>query len=126
MYWTKLHQSALSFSKEKRKQVQMGILISMIAIIVVFAKFWQDDSKYIFLLLSSIPSIFSLIFPAVLQPILYVWMVLGQLLGDFMSTILISIIYLFLITPISIFIKKKKPEGWIKKKSSNIDLEKMY
>ncbi len=126
MYWIKVHQTALRFSKEKRKQRQMGCLLTVVALLATYLYGWNHDSRNLFLTLSSLPILFALTIPSILRSILYIWMLLGQVIGDFIGTLIISLIYFLLITPVSLFIKKKNTSGWITKKSSNIDLEKMY
>ena len=107
MNWIKhIINIALHQSSHKRKQMQFIGLILIILVGLSFVK-WQQEEIYSLPLLLATGSLFLLLFkPIIVKPILAGWLVLGGLLGEVSSFIILGFLYFVFLTPAS-FLKKK-------------------
>ncbi len=83
---------------------KFGFLFSIIFLIISLILFFFNSliSSKTFLILGIIFAVISLIFPRALQPINYLWMLFGVLIGKIVSPIILGLIYFIMFTPISI------------------------
>ena len=83
---------------------EFGFLFSIIFLIISVTLFFFNSliPSKTFLILGLIFAAISLIFPRALQPINYLWMLFGALIGKIVSPIILGFIYFLMFTPISI------------------------
>ena len=85
---------------------KFGIFFSFIFIILyLYFLYIKNINILLFFLISIILLIISIFRPSILNKLNYLWYKLGIILGKIVSPIILSIIFLFLITPIAIFMK---------------------
>jgi len=88
------------------KERQFGILIAIALSIVSIWLFVHGSDKYIYtLIIGSIFLLLSLFSPVLLRPILRAWLFFGYILGWINTKILLSFIFLFILTPIALLMK---------------------
>ncbi len=133
MNWIKtVLNKILQNSSNTTKQKQFGYLISGILCCVLGWSIYKNgfiwDIKQI--VLSSLILLnlgVTLILPKVFFPILYVWFIIGEVLGQISSFVILGILYYLIFSPITILMRifNKKTiyrAGWIDKKE-DIDYE---
>lgn len=121
-----------SIDKNKLKQFA-GIVIAFLLFLFclsVYKKGLLFHQKQI--LIASVIGILTILLflvPLIFSPFLFVWLFVGNILGEISSFIILGIIYYLFFTPISLIIrlkkKKKTIKGWIDKKET-IDYKKLY
>lgn len=119
--------------KKKNKYRNFGLFISGLLIITLIGNY-SCVSIFTILLISIfifITIIVSLFYPNIIKPIYNLWMKIGNILGKINSTIIFSILYFFIITPISLLLKinrkknKNKISTWTNF-NQTIDFKKQY
>ena len=125
----------------RKKLRQFGIVIGIIFALVVIWYYYPDPIQFIgyFTLLFSLFLILGgIFFPFGLKPLYKIWMGFAFFLGWFVSRIILTLLFLFVITPISIIaklfgkqfinleFKGNSTTYWIKKGAEKINYEKMY
>ncbi|WP_299438781.1 SxtJ family membrane protein [uncultured Aquimarina sp.] len=135
MSWIKdtletVHQN----SNAKRKQRQFGGLIIAFLLLLFFVSVYKEglilNSKQLYTAIGSvILLIVVFLIPVVFYPFLFIWLFIGNILGEISSFIILGIVYYLLLSPITLLLKitnkKKVITGWVDKKES-IDYEKLY
>jgi multisubunit Na+/H+ antiporter MnhG subunit len=116
----------------------VGIVIALIGVLL----FYSDRASYFYFWLAAllllIPAAVS---PSVLRPLNKIWMTFAIILGWFMTRVILSILFYFVLTPIGwiakiigkefldINWKRKSDSYWIKRKKINmekIDYERQF
>ena len=89
-----------SNKKELRKfGITIGIVIGALAL-VAFLR--QKDTRTLFLSLSITFLFFGIVFPIVLKPIQKIWMSLAFIMGWFVTRVILTILFYFVVTPLGI------------------------
>lgn len=116
----------------------IGTVLVMIGGVLLF---YNRSSFFYFWLAASLLLIPSAVYPSVLRPLNKIWMTLAIILGWFMTRVILSILFYFILTPIGLvakFIgkefldikwKRKVNTYWIirrHKKSDKIDYERQF
>lgn len=88
----------------KRFSITIGIVFLLFSLYFL----WQGKSNYLFFLILSTLTISSgLLFPIILKPIYFSWMLLALVIGNIMTTIILCVLYYLILVPISIITKLK-------------------
>lgn len=88
------------------KERQFGILVAAILSIVSIWLIVRDSDRYVYtLIIGSIFLLLSLFFPILLRPVLRAWLFFGYILGWINTKILLTFIFLFILTPIALLMK---------------------
>ncbi|WP_299211965.1 SxtJ family membrane protein [uncultured Aquimarina sp.] len=121
-------------SSVKRKQQQFGGLLLVLLLLIFCVSVYKDgllfNPKQIYIGISfSLLLIITLLLPILFYPFLFVWLFIGNILGEMSSFVILGIVYYLLFFPITFVLKitnkKKITTGWIDKEES-IDYEKLY
>lgn len=84
--------------------------------------FWiGKDYYFYFLILFAVLMLSGLLVPIVLKPIQKVWMIFSVILGWFMTRLILSILFYFIVTPIGIISKLLGKDFLDRKFNKNID-----
>jgi hypothetical protein len=120
MSWIKNQiTKAGDYAAESKKQRWFGVLL----IAVAGLAFWFRDLKILPTALTAI-GVIAITLPKVIRPILFVWMLLGGILAEIGSTILLTVIYYIIAWPLK-FAIKKPTSGWHDSEKSN-DMNQLY
>jgi hypothetical protein len=129
----------IDFSKKSLRK--FGISIGLIFILIGIYFIWKTSISVFLILLSStgiLLFLFGFINPKSLLKIYKYWMMFALILGWFVSRIILTILFYFVITPIGIAAKllgknflnlsknSKKTSFWIQKNNLLQNIEKMY
>ena len=121
-------------NKNIRYNREFGILFSIVFVLLHI--FTRNDQLYelsIYLIVSALLLLLTIIKPKILSLFSYIWYLFGGLLGNFASKILLFLIFIFALTPLSILLKiikndqlninfKNKKSYWeTSKKNINFD-----
>lgn len=121
-------------SSEKKKQQQFGGLIVTFLLIIfcisVYKEGWWVNQKQVLTIIGIIAfSIFLFFLPVIFFPFLFIWLFIGNILGEISSFVILGIMYYLFFTPIVFCLKltgkKKNIKGWIDKEAT-IDYHKLY
>mgnify|MGYP001421514767 CR=1 FL=1 len=108
-----------NIKKDKKELRSFGITIGIILFIISAILFYYDKSSY--QIISYVGSGFialGIIIPILLKPIYILWMTFAVMLGWVMTRVILSIVFFFIITPIS-FLTKLLDEDFLVLKKSN-------
>ena len=113
--------------KDLRKfGLTVGIVFFLIGCILIWK---HKPSQFYFLSIGAALICFGLIFPTILRPLNKAWMTLAVLLGWLMTRVILSLLFYFVITPISLIarisgkhfldlkIDKSRASYWEKRKN---------
>ena len=111
-----MSQPKISITREKNKDFGFVILL-------VLLLFYFNSGNILFLQLSVLCILVSLVIPVVLKPFSFVWYQLSEAMGTIVSRIILFAIFFFIITPIGVghrVISKKRllTEQWKKSRGS--------
>lgn len=123
MNWiNKSYHKLLETSQNPKKQKDFGYLILVIIALIISYNFYKTGFNFnikINSLLSTfvVILILTITFKKVFLPILFVWLLLGEILGAITSTVIMGVVYFLLFSPIVLSLKlfrKEKPykHGW--------------
>lgn len=128
----------LSLKSLKKFGLTIGIIFIIVSLWMIFFNSFSNIVSFALLIAGSFLFINGMFFQKKLASIYKFWMGIAFVLGWFVSRILLSIIFAFLITPIALIAKlfsksflslsfdKKVDTYWIKKENSKINYKKMY
>lgn len=136
MWWTRFFKKLQKNTNSKKIQRQFLLILAFIVFAIIGYSFWKQLFAETVLFLSLVISIISCILlyflPLLLKPVLFVWLLLGMLLGELTSFVLIGIIYYLLFFPIT-FILRRSRKGdnfdkpmWRSRKDDLLDYKKLY
>lgn len=123
MNWiNRISYNAKKVARLKGKQQQFLWLIATVLLVMAGVKMYNALPFFSIALVGFLISIISFIRPNVSYPILYIWMIIGAILSEVSSSIVLVIVFFFVIFPIRV-IKgvQKNEEGWIDSEVSNFD-----
>ena len=90
----------------KKDLRNFGITLGIIFLIISgFLLYKEKESFQLFIYVASLFIGLGLIFPIVLKPIYLVWMIFSVILGWFMTRLVLSLLFYFVITPIGISLR---------------------
>jgi hypothetical protein len=123
----------------KKSLRKFGIVIGLILISITIIFFWNSVSwKVMLLTVGGILLLNGIFIPKNLKDIYKVWMGFAFGLGWIVSRIILTILFVFILTPLGLLAKlfgkefldlnfnKEKSSYWIPKKEEEADYEKMY
>jgi hypothetical protein len=128
MYWIKnIWKNSGELANGQKKQRQFGGMILGILGLVVVIRFWNENQITYGLLGCTIAMLLiTILIPSVLKATLQIWFVLGSILGEITSTLILGVIYFLLFVPINLFRRNKIKSGWQKVDDTDRDFEKLY
>lgn len=90
--------------RSERKELRgFGITIGIILFVLGGYLWWRgNDSYLIIFIISGVFLFFGLLFPFILLPVHKVWMTLAILIGFIMTRVILSFLFYFLISPLSL------------------------
>lgn len=119
-------------SHQIKKQREFGGVLLVFAVLILVVSFYKLGFVFnfkqsilmvlIFLLLG-----ITILLPKMLMPLLLVWFIIGTVLGEITSFVVMGILYFCLISPISLILKlkrKKEKPGW-KERKGTINYQKL-
>ncbi|MBX3008104.1 MAG: hypothetical protein KF816_08770 [Melioribacteraceae bacterium] len=123
----------------KKSLRKFGIVIGIIVVLITVLFFWNSASWKIMLLsLGGMLLLNGIFIPNNLKNLYKIWMGLAFALGWIVSRIILTILFVFILTPLGLLAKlfgkefldinfsKKNSSYWIPKKEVTADYEKMY
>jgi len=120
MNWIKNQVTkASNYANETKKQRWFGVLLIVVAGLI----FWFRDLTTLPIILTAF-GVIAIALPKAIRPILFVWMLLGGILAEIGSTILLTVIYYIIAWPLK-FAIKKPTSGWHDSEKSN-DMNQLY
>ena len=109
MWWTNFFEKLRKNSAKKRIQRQFLLILVVFALGYLGYGYWKHFFSIQQALLGlGVTFLFGLvlyILPRLLKPLLYLWLLLGMLLGEITSFILLGIIYYLLFFPITFILR---------------------
>lgn len=121
-------------SSSKNKQRQFGILVVLFLLLICCVSLYKEGLVYTPKQISTaigacIVLIAIFLQPIIFYPFLFIWLFIGNILGEISSFIILGTVYYFMLSPITFFLKlihkKKESTGWMDKEES-VDYEKLY
>jgi len=92
-----------NIKSSKIEQKKFGITIGIILFIIGIILFYKENSLYQNFAISATIFILSgFIIPVLLKPIYLVWMTFAVILGWFMTRLILSVLFFFIMTPIGL------------------------
>ena len=135
MNWIKVKiEHSKKISLQLKKQKQFGFLVSIFVLLFLVKNFYKngfilDGQQLILICVLVLCVSITIVKSELLKIILFFWMLLGQVLGEITSSIVLVITYYIFLTPIVIFVKlfekKNNTKGWINKQNK-IDYTKLH
>tara|TARA_A100001015_G_C15015534_1_gene725307 strand:+ start:1963 stop:2373 length:411 start_codon:yes stop_codon:yes gene_type:complete len=95
--------------------ITMGIILFFISGLLMY---YDKESYQLIAIIASTFIGIGFILPMLLKPIYFVWMIFAAVLGWVMTRVILSIVFFFIITPIS-FLTKLLGEDFLALKKSN-------
>ncbi len=95
-----------NIKSNKKDLKSFGLTIGIVFLIITGILFYVENnlsSNFIYLAIFFIFS--GIIFPIILKPLYFIWMMFAVILGWIMTRVILSITYYFIITPITILSK---------------------
>ena len=123
MNWIKSSStSSLKFASQKNKQKQFLWLISSLLTIITAYQFLNLENDYLLLSAAVISLIISFIVPILIFPFLYIWMLIGNILSEISSFIVLGIVYFLGFFTLHIFkMQQKTKKGWTDSEPTNFN-----
>ena len=115
-----------------------GLTIGLILLLIFFFLLFKEyESLQIFIYLSILFAGLGLILPKILKPLYLIWMIFAVILGWFMTRIILSVLFLIVVTPIGLTLRlfgkdllelsKKENQGsYWNKRDSEIEKNQNY
>ena len=122
----------------QNKNKSFGILLFFFFIIIsLWPLFSKNEIRIWSLVTALIFLILAILNPKLLSPFTKLWIKLGELIGKFISPIIIGIIYFLILTPIGLLMKilkknllnlkfSKKDTYWVQRKTKLNSMDKQY
>jgi len=107
-------------SKKKLENRKFGLILG-VTVILFCLIFWRASyPQQILLLLSTGLIIMAICAPAYLEPIRKTWLKVGNFLGIVNGTILLTLVFIFILTPIALLLRLFKKQGLKTKKNKQL------
>jgi hypothetical protein len=111
-------------ASQRSKQLQFAALIFVLMAAVFYRWYGLTPSFYWRLTAWSVMNLGLFLLPQLIYPILVLWFLLGKILGEIVSAILLSGLYFLFIWAFKLFVKVDLTPGW-KPKSNERDYKNM-
>lgn len=123
---------------DQKKNKSFGILLFFVFIIIsLWPLFSKNEIRIWSLVIAVIFLMLAIFSPKFLSPFTKLWIKLGELIGRFISPIIIGIIYFSILTPIGLLMKmfkkdllnlkfSKNQTYWVKRKTKLNSMDKQY
>tara|TARA_R110002012_G_scaffold208631_6_gene378779 strand:- start:1481 stop:1891 length:411 start_codon:yes stop_codon:yes gene_type:complete len=117
MNWIKTTYSKLyKTSILKKKQKDFGFLVLVVSTLMFAYNLYKnglvlDTEVYTLILLFSLVLIITFVYRKLFVPFLFLWLLIGEILGAITSTVIIAIIYFLLFSPIVLILRLFRKEG---------------
>jgi len=94
------------FSKSKKELRNFGVIMAVALAIIASILLWKDRSAWPYLYgIAGFFLVAGLAFPRLLAPIEWLWMKFARIMGIITTSIILSVAYYFVVTPIGIIMK---------------------
>ena len=91
-------------NSDKKQIRNFAIIFSLIFFAISGFLFWkQSNDYYIFVIIAIFFFLSALFAPKILKPIYILWMLFGEILGWFMTRVIVSFVFFFILFPIGFF-----------------------
>ena len=88
-----------------------GITVGMILIMISGFLFWKEKESFqLFLTIGFILCGLGIVFPILLKPVYWIWMIFATILGWFMTRLILSMLFYGVISPIGIILRLFKKQ----------------
>ena len=95
-----------NIKSKKRELRNFGITLGIIFLVISGFLFWKEkDSLTIFIAISITWFITAIAIPSVLKPVYWIWMIVGIILGWFMTRVILSLLFYLVFTPIGLILR---------------------
>lgn len=119
-------------SKCPNKQLQFGYLLVLLFVVLfcvsIYKKGWQINDLQCFMIIFVVVCFLLTIFlRKVFYPLLFLWLLFGEFLGNFTNYVILGIIYYLIFSPLALILnisnkKNRYKATWLNRKES-IDYE---
>ena len=122
----------------RNKNKSFGILLFFVFLVISFLPLFSKNEVRIWsLVIALIFLLLAILNPKLLSPFTKLWIKLGDLIGKFISPIIIGIIYFLILTPIGLLMKilkkdllnlkfSKNETYWVRRKTKLNSMDKQY
>ena len=95
-----------NIKSKKRELRNFGITLGIIFLVISGFLFWKEkDSLTIFIAISITWFITAIAIPSVLKPVYWIWMIVGIIIGWFMTRVILSLLFYLVFTPIGLILR---------------------
>jgi len=109
-----------NMSNKKLENRKFGFIVGATGILLCLI-FWKETYPQYIILLLSVGLIITAIFaPRCLDPIRTIWLKVGNFLGMVNGTILLSLVFIFILTPIALLLRLFKKHSLKTKKNKQL------
>lgn len=115
MSWIKsIFQESVALSSKRSKQMQFAALVYILVAVLFYRSYGFTPPFFSRLIALSVMSLGWFLLPQLLYPVLVCWFFIGKLVGEFVSSILLSLLYFLFIWIAKLFVKVDVSAGWKK------------
>ena len=112
-----------NLKSEKSDLRIFGSAFGLIFLIIAGYLFWKEKEPFqIFLAIGITFLLTAIVFPVVLKPVYWIWMIFALILGWFMTFVILSLLFYVILAPIGLtlrlFGKQFLDLSWVKSKES--------
>ena len=91
-------------NSDKKQIRNFGIIFSLIFFAISGFLYWKQSNDYHIFIIIAISFFLSGLFASkILKPIYILWMLFGEILGWFMTRVIVSFVFFFILFPIGLF-----------------------
>lgn len=113
MNWiSTLHKESVALASKRSKQLQFAALLYAIFALIFYRVYGFTPPFYYRMIGVSIMALGWFLLPQLLYPVLFLWFFIGKVVGEFVSAILLSLLYFLFIWVAKIFVKWRAEPGW--------------
>ena len=113
MNWIRsIYKESIALSSKRSKQMQFAALIFLFVTVLFYRWYGFTPPFYSRLMALSVMSLGLFLLPQLLYPILVLWFLIGKVIGEFVSAILLSLLYFLFIWIAKLFVKVDLSPGW--------------
>ncbi|GAB5416856.1 MAG: hypothetical protein Crog4KO_17230 [Crocinitomicaceae bacterium] len=114
----------MALSSKRSKQLQFTALIFVLVGVLFYRWYGLTMPFYSRMIAFSVMTFGLFLLPQLLYPVLVIWFFIGKLVGEFVSSILLSLLYFLFIWIGKLFVKVDLSPGW-KEKTNAKEYENM-
>jgi hypothetical protein len=119
-----MFQESVALSSKRSKQMQFAALVYVLVAVLFYRWYGFTPPFFSRMIAFSVMSLGLFLLPQLLYPVLVCWFFIGKLLGEFVSSILLSLLYFLFIWIAKLFVKVDVSAGW-KEKANAKEYENM-